>query len=246
MRNTIFAVALIGGAAGCVAPQSPSAWGPPAVAGQPGAAATADGSAPAADPAPVEPGACEAACSQLAACGMTRYEDCLAPCAGIDPAQLAVIAQTSCEALAAAAPPAEPPGPADGAPPGPGPDTAPSAAAGATALAGRWTSTEWATVTNPAFAGADLYLAITVDGDGRFTGSWAHYTCLAQAYGILSCSLMPIQGSVSGRLTGDGGGAIELARLGRSALTWQLTPGGELAIGLPPDWQAIACCSGPS
>jgi hypothetical protein len=106
----------------------------------------------------------------------------------------------------------------------------------ASPLAGRWVSTEWATVTNAAYASADFYLDISVASDGSFSGSWARFVCLTGAYGIISCSLNNIEGSAHGRLDADGTGQIELERLGRSHLAWSTTANG-ISIELPSNWQ---------
>jgi hypothetical protein len=115
-------------------------------------------------------------------------------------------------------------------------DDTPAPSAPASAVAGRWTSDEWATVTNAAMTSADFYLDVAVGSDGSFQGSWARFVCLTQAYGIISCSKTGSEGSASGQLHADGTGSIALARLGRSALAWRANGAG-IAIELPRNWQ---------
>jgi hypothetical protein len=117
-------------------------------------------------------------------------------------------------------------------------DPPPSAPASSTMAGGRWVSEEWATVTNPAMAGADFYLAIDVDGSGNFRGTWGQYICLTSTYGIISCSLASKSGngSATGRLAADGTGSISLERAGQSSLTWHAKTESSIVIELPRSW----------
>jgi len=106
--------------------------------------------------------------------------------------------------------------------------------------AGNWQSAQWATYTNPAFAGSEFFLNIDVAKDGSFRGVWGQYFCTsyAGAYGLTthSCSR---NGSyrVSGRFGPDRRGDIDLQKLGRSAFKWTAPAANQLVIDLPKNWQ---------
>jgi hypothetical protein len=227
MQRIPIGLTLVVGLASCVIPPQqpaqPVPWGAqPAVASQPAA--------------PSAPGTCEAACGQIASCELVAYDACIGACDGVSAEQLDAIAHTSCEQLAASvqSTTSTTPTTSTSTPEFAVMNEQPSTSS---LTAGRWISTEWASVTNAAMTSADFYLAITVGNDGAFHGSWARYICLSQAYGIWSCSLGPIEGSASGQLDAGGGGRIQLERLGTSALAWTAKSAGEILIELPRDWQ---------
>ena len=112
-------------------------------------------------------------------------------------------------------------------------------------LAGRWTSPEHVTFTNPAKAGSAFYLDISVSADGRFSGSWDTYICTSfpGAYGsmIISCGRAKSPAKAQGKLDLSARtGEIILETLGKSTFTLQGRADGgsvhELAIDLPPNW----------
>jgi hypothetical protein len=107
---------------------------------------------------------------------------------------------------------------------------------------GKWRSGAAETHTNPALAGAGLYLDLDVASDGSFRGTWGQYFCTAYpgAYGIAihSCSMNPTtRKPVSGRFGPGRQGVIDLQQLGRSAFTWTAPSSDELTIELPKNWQ---------
>ena len=107
---------------------------------------------------------------------------------------------------------------------------------------GKWRSGAAETHTNPALAGAGLYLDLDVASDGSFRGTWGQYLCTAYpgAYGVAihSCSLShATRKPVSGRFGPGHQGVIDLQQLGRSAFTWAAPSADELTIDLPRNWQ---------
>jgi hypothetical protein len=90
-------------------------------------------------------------------------------------------------------------------------------------------------------AASEMYLDITIAGDGRFRGEWKEYLCASSigAYGYIAYSCKR-DGGTGGVISGTldrSGGVADLGRWGRQPLVVKTVDADEFIVELPQGWR---------